>query len=189
MRIFSFLLVFLITISFSVSAATVSPSSGNFNYGSTTTIQLRAQPNIANANAITIRMSISNATITGFTPASGLISIGDCSGGTTFTSNTICVSLAKVTPFTAGENIGSFTVQFAQSGSSSVLTKTSGSQYSDGSNTQADTLGNIGTYYLPAYYGGTLPATSIGSQSLLLLIAGVIFIISGLVIRKRNSIY
>lgn len=177
-----------------VFAYTLSPSSGSYNPGSSFTIQVLAQPNGANQNAVTIRLSATNLTITNFVPVTGGSWVGataDCAGSTYFTATTVCTSLAKSTNITAGEVLGTISVTLGSTAGAATFTKTSGSAYSDGITATPD-VGGVASYTVTGSSGGGLPNTAIGDpqSNLVIAISGILIIlgIGIFFLQKKNTI-
>lgn len=89
----------------------------------------------SNNNAIDLDLKLTNARIINFVPSSGegwLSSIGYCDAQKSlFTATRVCVAMAKSTPFTEGETVGTLTIRFDTIGTA-VLERTDGYSYSDG---------------------------------------------------------
>ena len=129
-----------------VKAFTASPASGTFQPGSTQTIRLVASPPKTNLNVATLRISVTNMTITGYTPPSNVVgATSDCTGGARFTTSLICTSIGSTQAYNQGDDLGTITVEVGSSGTA-LITKDSGSSYSNISETLAESLGTMGTY-------------------------------------------
>lgn len=178
----------LLLLSTSAFATTASPASGTYAPGSQRTITINASPQ-AGENAVTIRLNVTNMTITNFVPATGgawIGAIAECSGSVYFTSSQVCVSLAKSSDITSGELLGTLTVTMGSAGSATIVAA-SGNQYSDGGSNRS-VSGTIGTYTLSSGSTGTpgtLPNTSNFKEntvaiavSFMLLIGGIAFLSS-----------
>ena len=158
--------VLFFALAINVQAFTLTPSSGAKTNGSTSTISIYANPGAGSTNSTTmIKVSVTNATVTGFTKGStfDIGPLGTCDGGTTFTTSSLCFDLAKVSGvITDGELIGTFTVTWGSNGTTSVITKLAGSGYYDGDKTTSS-VGQAGSYTI-----GDLPHTpldiNIGSE-------------------------
>lgn len=186
--------VFATVFTIGVYAYTLSPSTGTYAPGTSFTIQVLAQPNGANQNAVTIRLSATNLTITNFVPVTGGSWVGataDCAGSTYFTATTVCTSLAKSTNITAGEVLGTISVTLGSTAGNATFTKTSGSAYSDGVTATPD-VGSVASYTITGSSGGGgLPNTAIGDpQSNLVIAISGLLIVLGLGIfflQKKNT--
>lgn len=184
----------LLFLTRNVYAVGANPESGSYASGATFNITVTASPQTGE-NAVTLRLTASNMTITNFVPASGgqwVGAIAECGGGTYFTATEVCVSLAKSADITAGETLGTITATMGSS--TSTLTASSGTQYSDGVDTRNST-GTIGTYSVStsgsggsggtggsggSTGGGTLPNTSFFEDKSQYIILGSIFIFVGI---------
>lgn len=192
-------LVFVLTLltlifPLKINAVSVSPNSGSYVPSAQLSINVTAAPTGAGSNAVAIRLSLVNATVVSFTPASGGSWIGatqDCAGPAYFTSTTVCASLAKGSAITAGETLGTLVIQLSSSTGTATITKTSGNAYSDGSSTFADT-GTAATFTISASgsTGNSLPNTAIGDPtSFLPLTLGALLIVWGIYFNKSLKNY
>lgn len=186
---------FILTIIFfsltfvSAFAVNASPSSGTYAPGASFNIDLVASPQ-AGELVVTVRLLVTNMTITNYTPpSSGWDSItADCGGGTYFTSSTVCVTLGRTTDIPSGASLGTITVTAGTIGSA-TLERTSGNSYSTGS-ADREVLGTAGTYTIsesatttPTPSVTTLPVTGImdNNQGIFMIIGGNLLIASGFI--------
>lgn len=169
--ILGFIFVFGTFFTIKVNAFTLSPASGTLS--GTQQIQIRASSSGTDSSAVSIVLNVTGMTVTGYSDAAGMISIGTCAGDATFTSSSVCVDVAAGDDFTAGQLIGTITV--SASGSAATVTAASGSEYEDGT----EVSGVLGTYNSGTSTGGTLPNTSISNNNLLPLFLGFFFISLG----------
>jgi LPXTG-motif cell wall-anchored protein len=199
-RLTNFSLGFLMLFTFGfvglVNAVSVTPSSGSLTAGATETLELIAAPTESNQNAVVLRLSVTGMSITGYTDPSGFLGvIGECSGGTKFTSTQICASLAKTSSITAGESLGTITVQVGNSGTATI-TKDTGNSYNFGTESAPD-VGQAASYTITTSdsggtgdtgntggtgtTGGTtvLPNTSVSRSNTLFIAIGLTFISLG----------
>ena len=169
----------VLVFSLSTKAYYIEPASGSMTKGGTKTIRIFASPATTTDDVVSIRMGVTNAIVTGFTPGTTFTSIsGVCPpSGTQFTDNTICVDLGKVLPLTAGELLGTFTVDWANVNGTATISKISGSQYYNGTD-ESPSLGTAGTYTL-----GTIPATPFAPElmpEIYLAAGGLVMIFIGI---------
>ncbi len=165
----SFVLVLLFQFSFiaSVEAVTTSPTSRTGTAGQSVTIALTATPQ-AGENAVQVRITASNMTITNYTPpASGwIVQNADCNYPGYYNASNVCFTLGKSTDITNGESLGTITATLGSTGTA-TLTKASGTEYATGSGSRANT-GTLVTYTISGSgtggntnTGGTLPKTGL----------------------------
>jgi len=182
-----------------VHAIRLDPTTGIYDTDTEVSVALTANPPAGDFNAVSVRLNIEGGEILDFVQATGTEWIGltkDCLDNTTFfTSNQICLSLAKSTNINSGELIGTLTVKVT--GTSVKITKAEGNIYSDGENSVED-LGDAALYYNSAVTTNVV-ATSypteevVNNDSTLLVISiAVIAILAvGLIvffiIKKRNQ--
>jgi hypothetical protein len=193
----------LVGFSTPLYAVVATPSTATGAPGSQVTIQLTASaPSGSNANAVAIRLNVANATVTSFTPATGgswVGSTGDCTGGTSFTSTTVCASLASSSPIPAGTPLGTLVVQLGSAGTATI-TRGTGNAYSDGTDTFADE-GALASFSVSGTGGGnnnaggnnlpsTLPETSFGNDlpKILAILSSLSLITLGVYLYKLSFI-
>jgi len=181
-----FIILGFLLFTLPIKAYYLSPADGNQLMGSSRTINIYASPVTPTDATVTIRISITNATVTSFTQGSSITAApGACAGGTQFTANSVCVDLGKSSPFINNEKIGSFTVTFANTPSTSVATKTTGSVYYNGTVT-SPSIGVIGTYSV-----GTIPSTPFTPEimpEIILATSGLIIMFFGIyLVQKIND--
>jgi len=183
---------------FKVKAFTFNPpNGGSYPANSSVQITLLAAPNGANQNAVKVRLQANNMQITNFVPTNATGWVGstpDCSGGTYYTSTTICASLAKTITITQGEPLGVITATLTND--PAYLAKQSDNGYTDGSTITPDSNGGVAYTITGGSTGGgtttgdtsasNLPNTAIGDidTRILTLILGITIIVLVLVITR-----
>jgi len=181
-----FIILGFLLFTLPIKAYYLSPADGNQLMGSSRTINIYASPVTPTDMVAMVKINITNATVTSFSQGSGITAApGTCSGGTQFTTTSVCVDLGKSSPFTNNEKIGSFTVTFANTPSTSVATKITGSGYYNGSVT-SPSIGVIGNYSV-----GTIPSTPFTPElmpEIILATGGLIVMFFGIyLIQKIND--
>lgn len=133
-----------------VEAITLTPNSGGLNANTSSQIDIVAQPpSTINANSVTLRLSVTNATVTAVELNSSLlVKIAECAGNVLYTAKTICMTLGKNTAFTSGEKLGTITLDLGSA--TTKITAEDGSFYkgtaSSGSSSTAAISGELASY-------------------------------------------
>jgi hypothetical protein len=144
-------------------ALTGSPASQNVAANGTINVVLTSS---MAADGATIRLSISNATVTGFTPPTGFSPIGVLGVCTPdpdndfFTANTICFDISE--PITNGRNLGTITLQVGTA-SPATITKADGNGYIvtfGPPNVFQDDTGVLGTYTISSVTNTPMPTNT-----------------------------
>lgn len=163
--IISFTILILLTSP--ASAVSVSPNSGTVSSSSTQTIEILASPNVSNAKAVALRLTVSNGTITGYTSppeSANFLTLGACNGsGAKYTATEVCVDLAKTgtNQLSSGESIGSITVQFGASGTTTVTAADDNGYLAEGEVNVNPQTGQLASFTISTTGGGggTSPTT------------------------------
>ncbi|GAB4284184.1 MAG: hypothetical protein Kow0081_1240 [Candidatus Dojkabacteria bacterium] len=186
----SFLVVFT---TFNTSRAfTLNPSSGNLADG--TTIQIIADPGGFSAQAVSVHIDVAGMTVSSFTQGAdgnNSLSLGDCPGGGSFTSNSVCFAYSRTSgTISPGEILGSFTVSNVTNGA--TVTALSESEYLNSDNETQAVTGQIGSFTVTSSGGNNnisgnnldkLPNTAFKvASSTVLLTTGVMFISLGVLV-------
>jgi len=140
MSLIKFVIILFIIVGFTaiklerVQAISVSPSSDSLLPGTSKILELKSGYTQGNVYAIRVRLSVTNLTITNFTISnenSWVVILPECTGGTLFTTTSICFTISKSAPISPNEVLGVISMGFANIGISK-LTVTEGNGYSNG---------------------------------------------------------
>lgn len=150
-------------------AVSVAPNSGTVSASSTITVSIVASPNVSNAKAVSLRLTASNGTITGYTsPAesANFLALGVCNdNGAKYTATEVCVDLAKTGTNTvsANESLGSFTIQVGASGTTTINAASDNGYLSEGESNINPQTGQLASYTISTGGGGgTTPTPTTG---------------------------
>lgn len=192
--------VFLFSIVFSVnpSALTLDSSFGVYSQETVLELPLKANPTSADQSAVSVRLLAKNSEFIDFIPATGENWVGitkDCQEGESyFTSNELCLSLAKSSPLLKDELIG--TVKLKVNGiDTAVVSKEEGTKYSNGVDSVED-LGVIAEFYtdgslknLSFAVSGPIDESINNTNVIILSVGGLaVFALLVLLFVKRNSL-
>lgn len=179
--------IFLLTFSFvclislffvtNVQAINLTPTTGNCVAGNTININITAAP-VSTADGVQIALSLSGPGqiqfYTGPISSSWDPEVPTCSGGTTFTANSVCADLAKNTgTVTNGESLG--TIGLRCTGTGTIMI----SAFTDNGYLNGVTFTAFGSTAGSYSSTGTLPSTALNATTLSKIILGTFLIISG----------
>lgn len=100
----------------------IEPSTGTVGVGQDLQLTLRVGNPPSGASSVALNIGISQqARFNAFTSASGLISLGGCAdGNAAFDDDSICISLAKSSPFVSNEILGTITIRGVNNGAANI---------------------------------------------------------------------
>ena len=143
----------------------------------TVTLNLTARPQ-GTENAVSINLVAEGMTVLNYTPPTGdwIGPTADCENDQTYTTNTVCASLAKPTSIELGESLGTITVKVKGS-TYATLTKTSESAYSDGNTIRSDSgvLAEFNTTLKPA--SAITPSDAAAASQPLVIVAALVVVV------------
>jgi len=140
--------ILFLTPSLNLNALSLTPNTGVFDTNSNLELELTAKPPEGDFNAVSVRLKIEGGEFVDFTPETGTDWIGltkDCNDNTEFfTTDSICLSLAKSSNLLTDELIG--TVQVKATSDTVKIVKIEGNTYSNGE-TSIEDRGDAAMFY------------------------------------------
>lgn len=165
-------------------AVTLNPNSGTKQANATDTITLIANP-LNGETLVKLDLTFANITVTGFTANTAIFASGafpECDNGQTYKANQVCTSLASSQAIPSGATIGTVNVTWGTAGTATVTAGTG--------NLYRLTSDRIDSGLKATYTIGSIPATPLletKQQELLIIVAGVVLLLSGIYLSKQAS--